>query len=404
MPHTQSQRDTLGCDSMCVGSQTSVRSMLTLTGATMVGKLSDSTKLQSLGGARKICLFMGVVAATAGLLMGFFATNIQMLWASMIPGALLQHNANILKALFSSYHDAVPEKSSSTERAASAGLLGMAVGLALMAGPLAGVSLFSTYEQATIFGLVCVTISTILILCLPSTSAISKKVESINNKQGFFSSFDIRSARTPAAMFLMSARVCMALAFHIFQTIWTASLKERFDFGPKDYGRFISFIGLTYALSQGFLAKAILNFFGGSTPQGRVRLLMSCCICLGCGRYMAFQTTSLPVVYCLFGAIVTALGLINTMFTADTSKIATPDEIGSLFGVLAAVESAAGMAGPLLGGALSYIHPINAPLFAVVGLYVVVLSAVFLFYESLVLNHSERKQLQEEEALLKRQN
>ena len=410
MPFMQSQRDALGCDTLCVGSMTSIRSMLTLTGATLVGKVSDSTIFQHYGGARRICLFVGVVASTIGLLMGFNATNIRMLFASMIPGSLLQQNGDVFKALFSAYHDAVPEKSSSTDRAASAGLLGMAVGLAIMAGPMAGAYIFSSYEQATYFGMVCVLISAFLIMMMPSPRSNIQKQQSTDaaeKKKGIFSSFDIPAARTPAALFLMAARICMALAFHIFQTIWTASLKERFDFGPKDYGSFFSFIGLTYAVSQGFLAKALLKFAGGHTAKGRVRLLLACCTCLGCGRYLAFQTTSLPVVYCLFGGIVTALGLINTMFSADASQIAPPDEIGALFGVLAAVESAAGMGGPLVGGALSYIHPIKAPLFAVLALYAFVFILVFFGYESLVLKNShefQKKKGDEDETLLKKEN
>ena len=335
-----------------------------------------------------------------------------MLWASMIPGALLQHNADILKALFSAYHDAAPDKSSSTDRAASAGLLGMAVGLALMAGPLAGVSLFSTYQEATYFGFGCVLISLALVAMMPTPSPTPQQPTPSNStarnmKKGFFSSFDIPTARTPAALFLMASRLCMTLAFHIFQTIWTASLKERFDFGPTDYGRFISFIGLTYALSQGFLAKALLKTFGGHTARGRVQLLLACCVTLGCGRYLAFQTSSLPVVYALFAGIVTCLGLINTMFSADTSQIAPPEELGSLFGILAAVESGAGMLGPIAGGALSYIHPIKAPLFAVLGLYALVFSMVLLGYDSLVLKNSQdfqKREREEEEARLKRQN
>jgi hypothetical protein len=284
----------------------------------------------------------------------------------------------------------------------------MAVGLALMAGPLAGVSLFSNYQQATQFGLICVLIAIGLVFMLPTPA-----VEPSNNTQkkgGFFSSFDIPAARTPPAIFLMMVRVCMALAFHIFQTIWTASLRERFDFGPKDYGRFISFIGLTYALSQGFLAKWLLKYCGGHTTTGRVRLLLGCATCLGIGRYAAFQTKSLLVVYGLFSGIVTSLGLVNTIFSADTSQIAPPDEIGGLFGVFAACESAAGMAGPLLGGALSYIHPIGAPLAAVAALYTLVFIMVYFGYERLVLKNSagfskkKKEKEEEEEAHLKRIN
>merc|ERR1719491_347417 len=63
---------------------------------------------------------------------------------------------------------------------------------------------------------------------------------------------------TPTALFLVVIRVNMALAFHIYNTIWTASLKARFNFTPRDHGTFMSFIGLVYALSQGYISPRIL--------------------------------------------------------------------------------------------------------------------------------------------------
>lgn len=416
MPYVQNQRDELGCDSMCVGSMTSARSMLTLAGSALVGKLSDSTLLSgSSGSSRRICLVVGILASTIGLWMGYTATNIHMLWMSMIPGALLQQNTNVLKAMFSAYHDAVPEQSSSTDRAASSGLLGMAMGLALMAGPLAGVQLFSTYQQATFFGMICSVLAVACILFMPTPPTPTgstkddddndnqKKTTNIKNqKSSLLGALDTPSARTPAALFLMAARICMALSFHIFQTIWTASLKQRFDFGPKDYGRFISFIGLTYALSQGFLAKLILKYCGGHTNIGRVRLLLLCCASLGGGRYLAFHTTSLIIVYSLFAIIVTALGLVNSIFSADTSQIAPPDETGALFGILASVESAAGMTGPIVAGLLSYIHPINAPLFAVVGMYALVFAMILLGYERIVLKRANKNDKEIENLMQKK--
>lgn len=181
------------------------------------------------------------------------------------------------------------------------------------------------------------------------------------------------------------------MAFHIFQTIWTASLKSRFDFGPADHGKFMSFIGLTYALSQGFVAKHLLRAFGANTPKDRVRVVLACCAALGLGRYVAFETNSLVVVYAMFGLIVTALGVVNTVLTADTSHLASSEEIGGVFGILAAVENAAGMLGPILGGLLAYIDPIRAPLLAVVGLYVVVFALVWWGYEPLVLKSHENQ-------------
>jgi hypothetical protein len=43
----------------------------------------------------------------------------------------------------------------------------------------------------------------------------------------------------------------------------------------------------------------------------------------------------------------------STVVAADTAQVAAPNELGSFFGLLAAAESGAGMAGPLLGGALN---------------------------------------------------
>jgi hypothetical protein len=335
---------------------------------------------------------VGSLATLLGLMVAANTYSIQGMWISMIPGALFQQNFDILKALFSDYHDTVAEESSSeskpSDRAASVGLLGMAVGLAFMAGPLAGATILSTYEQATWVAMVATAISFVLIVQLPGRERIvngDRKEKATNKESGFWNMLNVPAARSPAAMLFMTIRVCMAMAFHIFQTIWTVSLKSRFNFGPSDHGKFMSFIGLTYALSQGFVAKFLLSKLGGNAPRDRVRVVLASCVALGAGRYVAFHTSSIVVVYAMFAFIVTALGVVNTVLTADTSQLASSEEIGSVFGILAAVENGAGMLGPILGGALAYVDPIQAPLFAVVGLYAFVYGLVWWGYESLVL-------------------
>eukprot|EP00544_Gedaniella_sp_CCMP2646_P003907 CAMPEP_0202480432 /NCGR_PEP_ID=MMETSP1361-20130828/425_1 /ASSEMBLY_ACC=CAM_ASM_000849 /TAXON_ID=210615 /ORGANISM="Staurosira complex sp., Strain CCMP2646" /LENGTH=442 /DNA_ID=CAMNT_0049107863 /DNA_START=53 /DNA_END=1381 /DNA_ORIENTATION=- len=399
MPHMQGRRDELGCDSMCLGSMTSARSTLSLMGSAVIGRWSDSTSMQAHGGARKICLLVGSLATLLGLVIAANTNSLEGMWLSLIPGALFQQNFNVLKALFSDYHDEVAvahessTKQASSDRAASVGLLGMAVGLSFMMGPLAGATILATFEQATWAAIIATVLSLILVLRLPQSKPMKndKTDEQSPSKKSFWSMLNVPAARTPAAILFMSIRVCMAMAFHIFQTIWTASLKSRFDFGPADHGKFMSFIGLTYALSQGFVAKYLLQAFGANTPKDRVRVVLACCAALGLGRYVAFETNSLVVVYAMFGLIVTALGVVNTVLTADTSRLASSEEIGGVFGILAAVENAAGMLGPILGGLLAYIHPIRAPLLAVVGLYVVVFALVWWGYERLVLKSHEKQ-------------
>ena len=381
MPHLQSRRDALGCDALCYGSLMSTRSLLSLIGSALMGRLSDIST-----NSRTYCLWAGSLASLAGMLIAANTYSITGMWLSMIPGALLQQNFDIFKALFSDYHDAVGT-STPAERASSVGMLGMAVGLAFMAGPLAGATVLNTYEQANAAGIIAIVLSGVLIYKLPPGIAQIKKQQSATPPSGVLSILNVRAARSPSGILFILIRVSMSLAFHIFQTIWTTSLKRRFDFGPSDHGKFMSFIGLTYALSQGILAKLLLQRLGGnSSPKQRVQMILAACVTLGVGRYVAFQTDSLLVVYLLFGMIVTSLGLVNTILTADTSHLASSDEIGSLFGILAAAESAAGMLGPILGGSLAYVHPVQAPLAAVLGLYSFVFIIVAWYYERLVLN------------------
>ena len=108
---------------------------------------------------------------------------------------------------------------------------------------------------------------------------------------------------------------------------------------------------------------------------------------MGGGRLLVFQVrdrNNIHIVYAIFGAIILALGVVNTIFTADTSKIAKPEDLGGLFGVMGSVESLAGIVGPILGGFLSKIRPVQGPLYTVVSLYGIIFFIVYRWYEQTI--------------------
>jgi len=460
MPHMQARRDTLQCDSFCLGSMNSARSMLTLVGSAFMGRLSDSQSIKfsmfgtvngnGNGNGRMLCLYIGTLATFLGFAISASTFSIQGMWLGMIPGSLLQHNYNVFKAMLADYHEEISQfnksvegeknsinksdaqsststndenenenenengnesdkDASSSERAGSVGKLGMSVGIAFMLGPLVGATIVKSYRGAVMFAMVLTSLSTIFIAKMPhiEKSSVeeekqmnSNSAQDTNNENRSIwstlgSAIDVKSARSPSAIFLITIRVSMALAFHIFNTIWTVSLKKRFDFGPSDHGKFMSFVGFVFAFSQGFAAKRML---APLSRKGRVRLLQACCVALGVGRVVAYQVDSLAIVYVMFGLIVTALGVVNTVLTADTCLIATSAEIGGLFGVLEAAQSGAGMVGPLIGGALAKIHPVTAPLAAVVFLYIVVFFLVAFGYEKLLYRQQNEKDETSEES------
>ncbi|KAL7550672.1 hypothetical protein ACHAWF_016429 [Thalassiosira exigua] len=405
-PQMQSRRDQLGCDSLCYGTMTSVRSALGLVGTAVVGRLSDrngsllARTLGSLGkssssqggnaSGRRACLHIGTVASLVGLAFAVAMNSLRGLWLSMIPGALLQHNFDVYKALLSEYHNDIEhleqlevgndkenkeegsEKASTSSRSGSVGKLGMAAGISFMTGPAIAAIASPTFQVAAYIAIACTLASGFVIFHLPMPVR-SAHAHSHNNDEkqssAEFSLMNMLKLQTPksrAAMTLIVIRLNMALAFHVFNTIWPASLKARFQFGPSDHARFMSFIGITYAFSQGFLAKRLVNIWGN---DGKVYLIMTCCAVLGAGRFIAYYTSSMLVVYATFFFIINALGTLNTVLTAQTGSIAPSNEIGGLFGILQAAESAAGMIGPFMGGVISHYLGKDAPLVAVVGLY-----------------------------------
>jgi MFS family permease len=431
-PHLQSRRDELGCDSLCYGSMTSARGALGLIGTALIGRLSDkndSFLARSLGriglakapSGRRACLYIGTLASLLGFGIAISMDSLTGLWLSMIPGALLQHNFDVFKALISEYHNDLEsvdsEKSDpddkcdvaktstaqSTLRSGSVGKLGMSAGLSFMIGPMVAAALSPSFITATYLAMMCTLVSGFVIYRVPlplsTSSSESEKVDTRatenitsngHNSKSEFTLLNMVKLRTPAsraAVTLLVIRLNMALAFHIFNTIWPSSLKARFQFGPTDHARFMSFVGLTYALSQGIVAKRAIKLCGSN---GKVYVIMVCCLALGIGRYIAYYTTSIRVVYASFLFIINALGILNTVITADTGSIAPSNELGGLFGILQSAESAAGMIGPFLGGMVSHYfgdsYGISAPLMAVVGIYTCLFFFVLWGYDKFILS------------------
>eukprot|EP00569_Conticribra_weissflogii_P007555 CAMPEP_0171350106 /NCGR_PEP_ID=MMETSP0878-20121228/35615_1 /TAXON_ID=67004 /ORGANISM="Thalassiosira weissflogii, Strain CCMP1336" /LENGTH=382 /DNA_ID=CAMNT_0011854949 /DNA_START=69 /DNA_END=1214 /DNA_ORIENTATION=- len=380
----QSQRDKLGCDSLCYGSMTSVRGALGLVGTALIGRLSDKNGTilaKTLGrlGARKYsniaiangrraCLYVGTVASVAGFVIAATMNSLQGLWLSMIPGALLQHNFDVFKALLSEYHNDIDQIQSKSEeilendakegdhrtntisRSGSVGKLGMVAGISFMVGPMISAFATKTFQSATVLAIIFTLASGLTVYLLPlpvllsDIKQIGEKNDTLTNLTNseftLTNMFKLRTTKARAAMTLLVLRLNMALAFHIFNTIWPASLKTRFHFGPSEHAMFMSFIGVVYAFSQGFVAKRVIQFCGS---ERKVYVIMSCCAILGAGRYVAYYTLSIHIMYSSFLFIINALGILNTVITADTGSIASSNELGGLFGALQASESAAGM-------------------------------------------------------------
>ena len=383
-PFLQEQRDKLGCDALCYGTMQSTRAGLTLLGSVLVGRLSDRL-------GRRIPLYIGLASSISGYLISLHFNSINGMWLAMIPTSLLNQNFNVLKALFADYNADI--RGSESERASALGRLGMAVGISFMIGPMIGTTLLKTYPIALSSALVLTIVAGLFLFLLPvpqialiptseSNALLTSLVEKSKddkNKDGLLSFFLLPAAQTPGARLLFFMRSMMGLAFNVFMTIWTVSLKARFAFGAKDHAYFMGWVGLWYALSQGVLAKVFIKMSG----EDPTVVLLLCVAGLGLGRVLAMMTTSIVAVYVIMGGVIVALGVLNTAMATAISRLAPADQTGGLFGVMEAVESASGLVGPILGGLLFRCGP-NVPLATVVAIYSLVFVAVYMFYKETI--------------------
>eukprot|EP01036_Dinobryon_divergens_P035146 gene35146-45499_t len=245
-PYLQAQRDKLSCDALCFGSMQSARSGLTMLGTMLVGRMSDRL-------GRSTVLWIGTAASMFSYAVNLQGSSITAMWISMVPSSLLNQNFSVLKALFADYR------------------LGMAVGISFMIGPAIGANFLHTYFEASLAAMFFTTLSGVLLLFLPAPkTSLTASLASTNE----LAALDVKDEKVmaksdidpekkrrhpfvlmhtakrlmkkffylPVVQLLMFMRLMMALAFSVFMTVWTVSLKSRFNFGPKDHAYFMGVI------------------------------------------------------------------------------------------------------------------------------------------------------------------
>eukprot|EP00579_Thalassiosira_antarctica_P024771 CAMPEP_0202019302 /NCGR_PEP_ID=MMETSP0905-20130828/41646_1 /ASSEMBLY_ACC=CAM_ASM_000554 /TAXON_ID=420261 /ORGANISM="Thalassiosira antarctica, Strain CCMP982" /LENGTH=246 /DNA_ID=CAMNT_0048580529 /DNA_START=142 /DNA_END=879 /DNA_ORIENTATION=- len=245
---------------------TSVRSALSLVGTAVVGRLSDkngsllartlgslgkgktstiegATKNNASPSGRRACLYLGTVATLVGLAIAASMNSLWGLWLSMIPGALLQHNFEVYKALLSEYHNDIEHLEAqikddngegntkdssnpapSSSRSGSIGKVGAALGISFMIGPAIAAVASPTFQFAAYFAIVCTLASGFVIFYLPLPVASAQEHEyekdiheekCNQDKKTEFTLINMMKLQTPksrAAMFCLVIRLNMALA------------------------------------------------------------------------------------------------------------------------------------------------------------------------------------------------
>jgi DHA1 family tetracycline resistance protein-like MFS transporter len=328
----------------------------------VLGRLSDRR------GRRRIMLISIAGSAMAQLVLGLSTALWMVFLARLVSGIC---NANVSTA-----HAYVADRVAPHERARYMGMMGSAIGLGFVVGPIIG-GLLSLPSMPHLPFFVAAGLSALNFLM-----AVAWLPESRRPEGGVGPTAPRRSLRallrrdvwaTPIGVFATIA-LGFYMAFSSMESSFALFTEARFSWTARETGYYFTFVGLVIALMQGLVVGRAVRRLGE-----RRTLLVGLAV-LGAGFLMQGGIPS--VVGLVLGGLFAAggNGLLNPSLSALVSRTSSKDDQGLNMGLVQSASSLGRITGPALAGPLFEVVAPGAPLLFA-GLVVL---AVLLFARSRV--------------------
>ena len=319
---------TLGGAALWGGYLSFIYALMQFAAGPTLGNLSDRF------GRRPVLLLSLFALAVDYLIMGFAPA----LWLLFVGRAL----AGIAGATYATANAFIADISPPHQRAQNFGLLGAGFGVGLVAGPLIGGLAGELGTRAPFFAAAALAFANLAYgaLVLPESLAPESRRR-----------FDWRPANPlgaarqiagmPAVAWLFLAMFLFDLAHHVYPAIWSFYAKEAFAWSNAEVGLSLAFVGVCFAVTQGWLIRFILPRLGeaGTAFWGLV-VSIAGLVCFG-------VITQGWMVYVLI--FLTALGAVVTPAMTGLMSSRVPGNAqGELQGALASVLGVALIISPVM--------------------------------------------------------
>ena len=319
---------TLGGAALWGGYLSFIYALMQFAAGPTLGNLSDRF------GRRPVLLLSLFTLAVDYLIMGFAPA----LWLLFVGRAL----AGIAGATYATANAFIADISPPHQRAQNFGLLGAGFGAGLVAGPLIGGLASELGTRAPFFAAAALAFANLAYgaLVLPESLAPESRRR-----------FDWRRANPlgaarqiagmPAVAWLFLAMFLFDLAHHVYPAIWSFYAKEAFAWSNAEVGLSLAFVGVCFAVTQGWLIRFILPRLGeaGTALWGLV-VSIAGLVCFG-------VITQGWMVYVLI--FLTALGAVVTPAMTGLMSSRVPGNAqGELQGALASVLGVALIISPVM--------------------------------------------------------
>ena len=307
----------------------------------ILGRLSDHF------GRRRV-LVLSLCVSVAAHLWFAFSTDIYMLFAARIISGFASGSTGVIQAM-------IVERTKPRERAQYLGLLGAAVGVGFVAGPVIGGLLSdfgggpahqTPFMLASLFSLIA------LVMCRLLKPAPDAQRIPIDERRLARAGVIIGVLRSPLAPYAMVS-LALNLSFAQVEASFVLVLRDYLGYGVREAGWFFAYFGVCLILVQAVLIRHIVALFGevGSIALGGVLLL--------CGQILTVMAVLgfLPVEgFPLAKTIIatTALGfgfaITAPALSAASSNVASATAMGGSLGMIQGFGSLGQVVGLVIAG------------------------------------------------------
>jgi MFS transporter, DHA1 family, tetracycline resistance protein len=342
-----------GATPTIIGLLTASYAAASLIGAPFMGRLSDRF-------GRRLILLLSVAGTFVGFLLLAFAEPIGHNLASLVASTAI--NIFIMGVLFLSrsidgltggnitvalayISDITDEKN----RARGLGLIGAAFGLGFIIGPAAGglLSKFGFSVPALVAaGLSFLNLISIFFFLPESLTEERRLAMSLQKRPPFTLKALGIAIKRPNVGPLLQVRFIFALAFAMFQSIFSLYAASKLKLSPQTTGYVLAYVGVISVLVQGIGVGLVTKRFKENTIIITSMWLMF----IGLAGWAV--TPNLPVLLAIMLPLAAGGGMLNTVINSAITKSVTPEEIGGTLGISTSIESASRVIAPSAGGFL----------------------------------------------------
>jgi DHA1 family tetracycline resistance protein-like MFS transporter len=322
---------------------------MTFIAAPILGEFSD------LYGRKKLLtICIGILAVSQIFFgLGILLSSLWTLFVSRAIAGLAGANISIAQA-------AIADVTEPKNRAKNFGLIGVAIGLGFILGPVLGGGIVSLTGSAAIpffvAGILGVINLTLVTFFLPETHKIPEsKLHSITIWKALH---NIRSAFTGKEMsYLYISNFLYLIGFTFFTASTGIFLVQKFKLTGGELGTYFGVLGMWIVITQGFILRIITRKYTEKEILRYSLIAVSTSIIV-----MPFMP-SIIFIYVLLPFIAIPQGLSMANMSALISKSVTPDKQGAAMGINGSLSALAQGIVPAVAGGITALFGISFPYF-----------------------------------------